>query len=203
MLGTSTYIGIGRRGLHNRPSTTDTLYVYRNDFARKQKGLVTLRDAAYYRRLVETELRSAGFDEPPVAVEVVAAHLGVPVRALQLPLWFTAALIYEDGMPAILLNASRPLAVRRAGLGHLLGHMLLVLADSSAKFPRDTQEQHSEAELMSAEFVMPEYMVRDQAQKWFNDYRYLAGLFGVTEVQMFEAMRELGLIKSKGVLWEY
>jgi hypothetical protein len=24
-------------------------------------------------------------------------------------------------------------------------------------------------------------MVRDQEQKWFNDYRYLAGLFGVPE----------------------
>lgn len=164
---------------------------------------MTLRDAAYYRRLVEDELRSAGFLEPPVAVEAVAAHLGVPVRVLPLPLWFTSALIYEDGMPAILLNSARPLAVQRAGLGHLLGHMLIVLADSSARFPRNTQEEHAEAELMAAEFETPEFMVRDQAQKWFNDYRYLAGLFGVTEVRMFEAMRDLGLIKSKGVLWEY
>lgn len=164
---------------------------------------MTLRDAAYYRRLVEDELRAAGFLEPPVAVEAVAAHLGVPVRQLPLPLWFTAALVYEDGMPAILLNASRPIGVQRAGLGHLLGHMLIVLADPSARYPRDTDERHAEAELIAAEFETPEFMVRDQAQKWFNDYRYLAGLFGVTEVRMFEAMRDLGIIKSKGVIWEY
>ena len=164
---------------------------------------MALRDAAYYRRLVEAQLRAAGFLEPPVSVEAVAAHLGVPVRELALPLWFTASLIYEDGMPTILLNSARPLAVRRAGLGHVLGHMLVVLDDSTARYPRDTEAEHAAADLIAAEFATPEFMVRDQAQKWFNDYRYLAGLFGVDEVRMFEAMRDLGLIKSKGVLWEY
>jgi len=179
------------------------LYVYRNGFGRKQKDVVTLRDAAYYRRLVEDELRAAGFLEPPVAVEGVAAHLGVPVREMRLPLWFTAALVYEDGLPAILLNSARPLGVRRAGLGHVLGHMLIVLNDASARYPRDTEGEHAAAELIAAEFETPEFMVRDQAQKWFNDYRYLAGLFGVDELRMFEAMRDLGIIKSKGIIWEY
>lgn len=120
-----------------------------------------------------------------------------------MPLWFTAALIYEDGMPAILLNSARPLAVRRAGLGHLIGHMLIVLNDASARFPKDSQTPHADADVIAAEIETPEFMVRDQAQKWFNDYRYLAGLFGVEEVRMFDAMRDLGIIKSKGVIWEY
>lgn len=161
------------------------------------------RDAAYYRDLVEAELRAAGFLEPPVTVEAVAAHLGVPVREFALPLWFTAALIYEDGLPAILLNSARPLAVRRAGLAHLLGHMLIVLADPAARFPRDAETEHKDADLVARELEMPAFMVRDQAQKWFNDYRYLAGLFGVDEARMFEAMRDIGIIKSKGVLWDY
>lgn len=164
---------------------------------------MTVRDAAYYRRLVEDELRAAGFVEPPVSVEAVAAHLGVPVHEMPLPLWFTAALVYEDGMPSILVNSARPLAVRRAGLGHLLAHILVVLADPAERYPRDTDAEHAVADAMSAEFATPEFMVRDQAQKWFNDYRYLAGLFGVDEVRMFEAMRDLGIIKSKGVIWEY
>jgi Zn-dependent peptidase ImmA (M78 family) len=164
---------------------------------------VALRDNAYFRRLVEDELRSAGFLEPPVAIESIAAHLGVPIRLVALPLWFTAALIYEDGLPTILLNSERPAEIRRAGLGHLLGHILVVMSDSSAHYPRDTVTEHAEADFISAELETPEFMVRDQAQKWFNDYRYLAGLFGVTEVRMFEAMRDLGIIKSKGVLWEY
>lgn len=164
---------------------------------------MAFRSPAYYRQLVEDELRAAGLLEPPVAVEAVAAHLSVPVRAMALPPWFTAALVYEDGMPAILLNSARPIGVQRAGLGHVLGHLLVALNDSSARFPRDTIEEHSEADVMAAEFEMPAFMVRDQAQKWFNDYRYLAGLFGVTEARMFEAMRGLGLIKSKGFNWDY
>jgi hypothetical protein len=56
---------------------------------------------------------------------------------------------------------------------------------------------------MADEFEMPAFLVRDQAQKWFNDYRYLAGLFAVDENRMFERMRDLGLIKSYGILWDY
>jgi Zn-dependent peptidase ImmA (M78 family) len=163
---------------------------------------VALQGEQEYRRLVEDELRSADLLEPPVAIEAVAAHLGVPIVPFDLPLWFTAALIYEDGLPTILLNASRPQAIRRAGLAHLLGHILIVMAIPDARYPRDTQP-HLAADFMAAEFETPAFMVRDQAQKWFNDYRYLAGLFGVPEVRMFEAMRDLGLIKSKGVIWEY
>ncbi|MRS12304.1 MAG: ImmA/IrrE family metallo-endopeptidase [Actinobacteria bacterium] len=162
-----------------------------------------LQNQSYYRRLVEDELREGGFLEPPVPIESVAGHLGVPVRELALPLWFTAALIYEDGLPTILLNSVRPTAVKRAGLGHLLGHILIVLDGQEPHYPRATLPQHDAADMMAAEFATPEFMVRDQAQKWFNDYRYLAGLFGVTEERMFEAMRNLGLIKSKGVLWDY
>ena len=162
-----------------------------------------LRSDAYYRQLVESELRAAGVTEPPVALEAVAEHLGIPIRAINLPIWFTAALIYEDGLPAILLNASRPMLVRQVGLGHVLGHILVVLDDGDATYPRGREDNHRVADMLATEFLTPGYLVRDQAQKWFNDYRYLAGLFGVPESQMFEAMRDLGLIKSRGVVWDY
>ncbi len=164
---------------------------------------MTVQDHQIYRRLVEDELRSAGFLEPPVSIEAVAEHLGVPIRRFDLPIWFTAALIYEDGLPSILLNATRPAALQRAGLGHLIGHILIMMGTDAKHYPRDTEPQHPEADFMAAELETPAFMVRDQAQKWFNDYRYLAGLFGVAEARMFEAMRDLGLINSKGVIWEY
>ncbi|MGB4440713.1 MAG: hypothetical protein WBJ62_00595 [Coriobacteriia bacterium] len=163
---------------------------------------MTLQGEQEYRRLVEDELRAVGFLEPPVEIEAVAAHLGVPIVAFDLPLWFTAALIYEDGLPMILVNAARPQAIRRVGVAHLLGHILIVMAMPGAGYPRDAGP-HLGADFIAAELETPAFMVRDQAQKWFNDYRYLAGLFGVTEVRMFESMRDLGLIKSKGVIWEY
>jgi Zn-dependent peptidase ImmA (M78 family) len=164
---------------------------------------VTLRSDAYYRQLVEDELRAAGVSEPPIALETVASHLGIPVRTLSLPPWFNAALIYEDGLPAILLNSSRPIGVRQLGLGHVLAHVLVVINDPEESYPRDRERDHKVADLMAAEFTTPGFIVRDQAQKWFNDYRYLAGLFGVPEARMFEAMRDLGIIKSRGVVWDY
>ena len=164
---------------------------------------MALRSDAYYRGLVETELRAAGYTEPPVSMNAVARHLGVPIRELPLPPWFTAALIYEDGMPAILLNPTRPDDKRRHALGHLIGHLLAMIDDASASYPRGGSDAHAEADVMAEEFQTPGYLVRDQAQKWFNDYRYLAGLFGVTEEQMFSRMQDLGLIKSRGVVWDY
>jgi hypothetical protein len=50
---------------------------------------------------------------------------------------------------------------------------------------------------------MPEYLVREQAGKWFNDYRYLARLFGVSESDMMAKMRDLGLMKAHGMSWDY
>ncbi len=164
---------------------------------------MALPNEAYYRRLVENELRAAGFLEPPVSIAAVAAHLCVPIRYLRLPIWFTAALIYEDGLPAILMNSERPELTQREGLAHLIGHMLIVLNDSSARYPRDSAPSHPDADFVANELETPEFMVRDQAMKWFNDYAYLAGLFSVTEDRMFEAMRDLGLVKSTGTTWDY
>jgi Zn-dependent peptidase ImmA (M78 family) len=65
------------------------------------------------------------------------------------------------------------------------------------------QPDHRLSEIMAEEFVMPEYLVREQAAKWFNDYRYLARLFGVSESDMMARMRDMGLIKARGVVWDY
>lgn len=164
---------------------------------------MSVHSQTYLRALAEDELRDAGFTEPPVSAEAVAAHLGVPVREHDLPPWFTAALIYEDGLPAILLNAARPPGIRREGLSHLLAHLLIVIKDADAQYPRDVIAEHTEADFLGAELETPEFMVREQAQKWFNDYRYVAGLFGVTESRMFKSMHDLGIIRGRGVVWEY
>jgi Zn-dependent peptidase ImmA (M78 family) len=162
-----------------------------------------LKDDSYLRSLVEKALRSAGYEEPPVSIDTVAASLGVPVIEVPLPPWFTAALVYDDGLPAVMINEMKQEETKHRALGHLLGHLLVLLDDMTANYPKDRITQHSEADLMAEEFETPSYMVREQAQKWFNDYRYLAGLFGVPESQMFDKMRDLGLIKSRGIIWDY
>ena len=164
---------------------------------------MSLTSDAHYRGLVEAQLRHAGVVEPPVSVDDVAAILGVPIMTVTFPAWFTGAIVVDDGMPIVLLNASSSSESRRASLAHMLSHILVRIDDPSTPYPRDSSTDHRLADAMAEEFVMPEYLVREQAGKWFNDYRYLARLFGVSESDMMAKMRDLGLMKSRGVLWDY
>lgn len=120
-----------------------------------------------------------------------------------MPPWFSAALIYEDGMPAVLINSAREPHIQMAGLGHVMGHLLVVIDDPDADYPKDALTNHHEADLIAEELETPSFMVIDQAQKWFNDYRYLARLFGVSEKRMLEKMGALGIIKNRGMIWDY
>lgn len=148
-------------------------------------------------------MKRAGVIEPPVPVADIAAMLGVPVMKVALPSWFTGALVMQDGSPVLMLNSSANPETRRAALGHLLGHLLARIDDPSEPFPRGSEAVHRAADAMSDEFVMPGYLVREQAAKWFNDHRYLARLFGVSEVDMLDKMRDLGIIRARGIGWDY
>lgn len=161
-----------------------------------------LRTEAYYRRVAEDALALVGVTEPPVPVEDVIASLCIPVRSLDLPPFFTAATIYEDGLPVMVVNSLRPELERRRALAHMLGHVLLLLADETDAFPR-WHPDHSDADKVATEIVMPAGLVTEQAQTWFNDYRYLARLFGVTEGLMLERMQDLHLMRNKGIQWDY
>jgi Zn-dependent peptidase ImmA (M78 family) len=167
------------------------------------KGCMPLRTDAYYRQLVNDHLKQAGVDDPPVSLEDVAGRLGVPLLQVNFPAWFTGAIVLENGMPVALINVSSSSEGRRLALGHMLAHILTRMDDPAVDFPRDEVAEHRIADLMAEEFIMPTHLVHDQARKWFNDHRYLARLFGVSEADMLEKMREMGLIKSRGMIWDY
>ena len=163
---------------------------------------MSLRTEAYYRAIAADALDRIAVTEPPVPVDMLVSAFGIPIRAVNLPAFFTAATIYEDGLPVMVLNWSRPEAERRRALAHMLGHVLLVLADENGTYPRDVG-RHEEADLVAREILLPGPLVTDQARLWFNDHRYIARLFGVTEVEMIERMRELGLVKGPAaVAWD-
>lgn len=162
-----------------------------------------LRSDNYYRSMVEAQLRQAGITEPPVPVGDIAAVLGVPTMKVALPAWFSGAIVLEGGLPVLLLNASSSPEGRRATLAHMLAHLLVRIADPTIPYPRDSEPEHRLAETLAEELIMPEFLVRDQAAKWFNDYRYLARLFGVSEADMLEKMRDLKIIKTRGITWDY
>jgi Zn-dependent peptidase ImmA (M78 family) len=163
---------------------------------------VALRTEAYFRAVAAEALERAGCVEPPVSVESIAGSLGIPVRYVNLPAFFTSALVSEDGLPVMVVNWAKPELDRRSAVAHMLGHVLLVL-DGDKGYPRQ-EPDHRDADSIARELVLPTSMVVDQARLWFNDYRYLARLFGVAEVTMLERMKEMGLIKGPdGVLWDY
>jgi hypothetical protein len=169
---------------------------------RRRGAGVALRTEAYYRSVAEQALGRLGVTEPPVPIGDLVATLCIPVRPVNLPAFFTAATIYEDGLPVMVVNYARPEIERRRALAHMLGHVLLLLEDPADTFPRANSD-HKDADLVARELITPARMVAEQARLWFNDYRYLARLFGVTEGLMLERMREMGLIKNQNVMWDY
>ena len=162
-----------------------------------------MRSDMYYRGIAAEALERASIDEPPVPLEELAGRLGIPLRLVHLPAFFSGAIIAEDGMPVALVNSALEEESRMKTLAHLLGHVLIVLADPSEAYPRNNERVHREAEAVASELRLPERLVREQALKWFNDHRYLARLFGTSESEMMYRMRELGIIKARGVLWDY
>jgi Zn-dependent peptidase ImmA (M78 family) len=162
-----------------------------------------LKTRAYYTTIAEDELTQAGVLEPPVPIERIIELRGIPILPVNLPNFFTAATINSDGLPVMVVNYVQPEHVRRAALAHMLSHVLLVLDDPADLFPRDTRD-HSAANVLAHELTMPSTMVLDQSRLWFNDFRYLARLFGVGEGEMLERMRELGIIgDQQGIRWDY
>lgn len=162
-----------------------------------------LRTEAYYRGVAADALARIGVEEPPVPLDSVAVSLGIPVRYVSLPSFFAGVTVYEDGLPVMVLNWARSETERAGTLAHMLGHVLLVLAGDDNAFPRESTD-HTEADLVARELVLPTRMVIDQGRLWFNDYRYLARLFAVEEDVMLARMRDIGLVKGpEGMDWNF
>lgn len=155
---------------------------------------------AFFADVASRALERAGVTEPPVPIEALVEAHGVPIRYVRLPLFFFGAMVSEDGMPVMVVNWAQPEDVRRWTIAHMLGHVLLVLEGPEHVYPRDSRD-HSEADRVALELIMPQRMVAEHAKLWFNDYRYLAGLFAVTEDQMLDRMRKMGIIKGpRGIM---
>lgn len=164
---------------------------------------MALKSESYYRGVATTALDRFGVVEPPIPVEALIASVGVPVRPVNLPAFFTGAVVSEDGLPVIVINWAKPEPDRRRALAHMLGHVLLMLDDPEYAYPR-TIGDHPDAETVAEELMMPTKFIIEQARLWFNDYRYLARMFGVEEDTMLARMRDLGLVRGpEGVMWDY
>lgn len=151
---------------------------------------------AYYRAKADELVRKCGFASPPVDVRGAADTLGLEIVELSLPSWFFGVLMRVEGDPYIVINKMMPDHRKNFTIGHEIAHHILHKDDLCHMKNSKRSYFHREADIFAAELCMPSEMVRLEAKKWFNDYRYLAGLFGVSEIAMVRKMQELGLLRQ-------
>jgi len=157
---------------------------------------VAIYTDVYYRSKAEELVRQVGFHDPPVDVRAVAGKLDLEIMELSLPSWFFGVLMKVEGDPYIVVNKMMPEHRKNFTIAHEIGHY--VLHDDELCYMKNSKRSyfHREADIFAAELCMPTYMVRKEAQKWFNDHRYLARLFGMSEIAMVRKMQEMGLLRD-------
>jgi len=151
---------------------------------------------AYYRKQADELLLDSGVSEPPVDVVAIAKKLGIEIMELSLPSWFFGVLMRVEGDPYIVLNKAMPEHRKRFTLGHEIAHYRLHGEQFAYMKNCKRDYFHREADVFAAELCMPTYLVRQEAKRWFNDYHYLAQIFGVSETAMVRRLQELGLIRQ-------
>ncbi|PIZ39158.1 ImmA/IrrE family metallo-endopeptidase, partial [Candidatus Aquicultor secundus] len=67
----------------------------------------------------------------------------------------------------------------------------------------DKEYHHREADVFALELCIPTRLIQREAFSWFNDHKFLANLFGVSEPLMVKKMEELQLIPKGKFSWLY
>lgn len=149
-----------------------------------------------YRRQAETLVRECGFDQPPVDLRKIADGLGIELIEMTLPNWFFGVLVNLKGEFYIALNKGMPEHRKNFTIAHEIAHHQLHGTELAYMKNCKRDYFHREADVFAAELCMPTFLVKDEARKWCNDYRWLAQEFAVSETAMVRKMQELGILKS-------
>lgn len=151
---------------------------------------------SYYRKQAEDLVQACGVSGPPVDVVAIAAKMGIEIMELSLPSWFFGVLMRVEGDPYIVLNKTMPDHRKRFTIGHELAHY--VLHNEAFAYMKNCKREHfhREADIFAAELCMPTFLVAREAEAWFNDYRFLAKMFGVGETAMVRKLQEIGLLRE-------
>jgi Zn-dependent peptidase ImmA (M78 family) len=157
---------------------------------------VAIYSDSYYRKQAEELVRECGVQEAPVDTRSIAEHLGIEIVELTMPTWFFGVLMRVEGEPYIVLNRAMPEHRKRFTIGHEVAHYRLHTGEFAYMKNCKRESYHREADIFAAELCMPSYLLRKEAPRWFNDYRYLAKLFGVSETAMVRKLQELGILRE-------
>ncbi|MCK4267430.1 MAG: ImmA/IrrE family metallo-endopeptidase [Actinomycetia bacterium] len=150
-----------------------------------------------YRRQAEELINSLGFDQPPIDVRKVADGLKIEIIEMTLPNWFFGVLVNLHDDSYIALNKAMPQHRKNFTIAHEIAHHQLH-GDELAYMKNCKRDYfHREADVFAAELCMPTSILKEEAKKWNNDFRWLAQTFSVSETAMVRKLQELGILKGK------
>ncbi len=150
-----------------------------------------------YRRQAEELIKGLGLNEPPIDVRKVADGLKIEIIEMTLPSWFFGVLVNLHDDFYITLNKAMPEHRKNFTIAHEIAHHQLH-GDELAYMKNSKRDYfHREADVFAAELCMPTLIVREEAKKWNNDFRWLAKTFSVSETAMVRKLQELGILKGK------
>lgn len=149
-----------------------------------------------YRQQAEALAKEFGYMEPPVDVRAIAEGLGIEIIEMTLPSWFFGVLVNIKDEFYISLNKGMPEHRKNFTIAHEIAHHEMHGEELAYMKNAKREYFHREADVFAAELCMPTEMVRAEAAKWFNDYRFLAGQFGVSETAMVRKLQELQILRN-------
>ncbi len=149
-----------------------------------------------YRQQAEALAKEFGYLEPPVDVRAIAEGLGIEIIEMTLPNWFFGVLVNIKDEFYISLNKGMPQHRKNFTIAHEIAHHELHGEELAYMKNSKREYFHREADVFAAELCMPSEMVRSEAAKWFNDYRFLANQFGVSETAMVRKLQELQILRN-------
>lgn len=164
---------------------------------------MTLYSHRFIKEQARELLKSFNITEPPVDVYQIAHGLGLEIVEMSLPSWFFGVLTEVDNEYFIVLNKIMPESRKIFTLAHEIAHYKM--HPDKIAYMKNTKRPyfHTEADVFAAELCMPTDMVKKEARQWFNDHKYLAKVFSVSEIAMVRKLEELNLIPKGRQNWNY
>ncbi len=170
---------------------------------RREESKLTLYSHKYIKEQANQLLKKFNILEPPIDIYKIADELNIEIIEMTMPNWFFGVLMEVKNDFYIILNKMMPESRKIFTLAHEIAHHQI--HNDKIAYMKNTKRPyfHTEADVFAAELCMPSELVRKEARNWFNDHKYLAKLFGVSEVAMVRKLEELKLIPEGRHNWEY
>lgn len=141
--------------------------------------------------------------ELPIDVREIARRLGIDIIEMSVDGWFYGMLTRYSEDLYIVVNKMMPETRKRFAIAHEIGHYQLHNRDLSYQRSPDKEHYHREADVFALELCVPTPFIKREAYNWFNDHKFLANLFGVSEALMVKKMEDLDLIPKGKFNWNY